>query len=284
VNASYETQSDLRFNYVTMIIECSTCHKRYSIDENKVPADTKQAKCKACGKNILLNPIPASPSSKQVKKVPATPIKSCPKCGHQFAEPKQNECPVCGIILNKYTEIVKRKREDEKREKAREEKERKKNIVNCLVCKKEISKNATSCPHCGEPLKKEQAKEVSKEEKDLQKFGCGCLLLIPGCFFIFLIYAMLTGSNSTTQNDTSSKTVSNNALDGSVYQVEMYLNKTLKDPDSFQAIEWSPVQETDTGYIVRCKYRAKNSFGGYVIENQIFILDKKGNVLSGIEQ
>jgi len=32
-------------------------------------------------------------------------------------------------------------------------------------------------------------------------------------------------------------------------------------------------------YWVRHKYRAKNSFGGYVIENKIFYLDEQGNVV-----
>ncbi len=262
-----------------MIIECSTCHKKYTIDENKIPVGAKQAKCKACGKNILLNPVPASPSPKP-KGAPATPTKTCPKCGHQRNDPKQNECPSCGVLFNKIKEISRRRKEEEIRRKRFQE-QRQENIINCSACKKEISKNAKSCPHCGEPIKIK--KELSKEEKDMQKFGCGCLLLIPSCFFIFLVYAMVTGTTSTTQSSTSSKTVSNSAWDGSVYQVERYLKRYLKEPDSFQAIEWSPVQETDTGYIVRCKYRAKNSFGGYVIENQIFTLNRNGNVLSVIE-
>jgi hypothetical protein len=46
-----------------------------------------------------------------------------------------------------------------------------------------------------------------------------------------------------------------------------------------KGMEWSPVTKTaDGGYIVRHKYRAKNSFGGYVIEEKIFTLDSKGNV------
>jgi hypothetical protein len=58
----------------------------------------------------------------------------------------------------------------------------------------------------------------------------------------------------------------------------------LKDPDSFEAINWSPVQTNfDGGYYVRCKYRAKNSFGGYDIANQIFYMDSKGNVLRYVD-
>jgi len=75
----------------------------------------------------------------------------------------------------------------------------------------------------------------------------------------------------------------NSAWDGSVHHVEQYLKKTLKDPDSYEGIEWSPVQKLSNGsYSVRHKYRAKNSYGGYVIENQIFYYDASGNVTSVI--
>lgn len=73
--------------------------------------------------------------------------------------------------------------------------------------------------------------------------------------------------------------IQNSPWDGSVYQVENYLKKNLKDPDSYQSIEWSSVAEKDGNYQVRHKYRAKNSFGGYVVENCIFTLNKEGNVI-----
>ena len=74
--------------------------------------------------------------------------------------------------------------------------------------------------------------------------------------------------------------VENSSIDGSVSQVKRYLKNNLKDPDSYEGIEWSDVVETDNGYTVRHKYRAKNSLGGYVVENQIFYLDLQGNVKS----
>ncbi len=73
--------------------------------------------------------------------------------------------------------------------------------------------------------------------------------------------------------------VSNSAWDGSVHQVERWFKQNLNDPDSFEAIEWSKVAERDDGFLVRVKYRAKNSLGGYVVENQVFKLDPQGNVL-----
>lgn len=73
--------------------------------------------------------------------------------------------------------------------------------------------------------------------------------------------------------------VQNSGWDSSVHQVERYLKNALKDPDSYDGIEWSKVVPAGTGYAVRHKYRARNSFGGMVIENQIFVLDAEGNVV-----
>lgn len=78
----------------------------------------------------------------------------------------------------------------------------------------------------------------------------------------------------------SSVEVKNNKWDGGVKQVKDYLmNSYLRDPDSYESIEWSEVKRKDDGFYVRHKYRAKNGFGGYVIANQLFHLDFSGNVV-----
>ena len=74
-------------------------------------------------------------------------------------------------------------------------------------------------------------------------------------------------------------TVKNNKWNGGVKQVEDYLKQTLRDPDSYESIEWSEVKRKDDGFYVRHKYKAKNGFGGYVITNQLFHLDFSGNVV-----
>ena len=82
------------------------------------------------------------------------------------------------------------------------------------------------------------------------------------------------------KEDVKKAEVMNSPWDGSVYQVKKYLKQSLKDPNSYESIDWSEVQKNGDCYIVRHKYRAKNSFGGYVIENTIFTLDSQGNVIS----
>lgn len=90
-------------------------------------------------------------------------------------------------------------------------------------------------------------------------------------------------TTSTTYTEKTTEIVSNSPWDSGVYQVKDYLKKTLKDPDSYQSIEWYKVIKTSTGYKVLHKYRARNSFGGYMIETIEFILDSSGNVTSARE-
>ena len=73
--------------------------------------------------------------------------------------------------------------------------------------------------------------------------------------------------------------ITKSSYDGSISQVKDYLKKNLKDPKSYEGIEWSKVKEEPNGYSVYHKYRAKNSFGGYVIEAKVFYLDFGGNVI-----
>lgn len=54
--------------------------------------------------------------------------------------------------------------------------------------------------------------------------------------------------------------------------VHVLKKQYLKDPRSFEMINWK-VMKSRTGYILRMKYRAKNSFGGYVIETKTFVFD-----------
>lgn len=74
--------------------------------------------------------------------------------------------------------------------------------------------------------------------------------------------------------------VRNSSWDGSVAQVMDYLNATLRDPSSFEAITWGKVLRTCDGYSVFVKYRARNGFGGMAVASQVFTLNKSGAVVS----
>lgn len=84
-------------------------------------------------------------------------------------------------------------------------------------------------------------------------------------------------------SNSSSSPVQSSSWDGSVSQVKSYLKNHLKDPDSYESIEWSVIKKSSNGYSVRHKYRAKNSFGGYVVENKVFYMDSDGNVIRVVD-
>lgn len=106
----------------------------------------------------------------------------------------------------------------------------------------------------------------------------GCLTIVG----VFLLLAIIISFFLPDETADKEK-VYNSELDASVEQVERYLKTNLNDPDSYEGIEWSKVQITESDpkykYYVRHKYRAKNSFGGYVVEHQIFYLDMEGNIV-----
>ncbi len=128
---------------------------------------------------------------------------------------------------------------------------------------------------------------------------------LGGIILIVVVIGYLMGNDNNNENqkpqsikrvetqrtktpDKPREIVSNSEWDGSVSQVKKYLKRNLKDPKSYESIEWSPVVKLDTDdlqhkFIVRHKYRAKNSYGGYVIENQMFYLDQNGYVLKSME-
>lgn len=217
--------------------------------------------------------------------------KKCLKCGYE-RKPQElapvTECPDCGAIYAKVeaaieTQEAAQKQEKQKlidKQKMELEKERRSaakskpdsNLIVCNDCRESVSKNAEACPHCGSPIRKQKKK----------RFGVGKIVLsIFG--FLILVSLFSTGDNTSKVASSSPVNVSivtNSEWDGSVRQVEKYLKKNLKDPDSYESIEWSRVAKVGEGYMVRAKYRAKNSFGGFVVENKIFILDSDGNVLS----
>lgn len=68
----------------------------------------------------------------------------------------------------------------------------------------------------------------------------------------------------------------NSAWDAAVEPVVTFLKANLKDPKSVEYIEWSPVTllelKGEFYWAVRVRYRARNSFGGMVIEHQVFTM------------
>ena len=126
-----------------------------------------------------------------------------------------------------------------------------------------------------------QTTATTRNQNQNKNYGCLVIIIIA---VIIGIYGAMSGDSGEAGSD-NTEIVSNSAYDGSVYQVERYLKtEYLKDPDSYESIEWSKVQKDNSNslykYYVRHKYRAKNGFGGYVVEQKIFYLDQSGNVVN----
>lgn len=134
--------------------------------------------------------------------------------------------------------------------------------------RKSINNTSTIIPSS---LVNDERNVVCRKNNGWIKWGYAILILIA-----IVAY-------STYDFDDSKEIVRNNPLDSSVHQVEKYLKKNILDPDSYDPIEWSAVQKIQNGvnysFYVRHKFRAKNTFGGYVIENKIFYLDINGKVV-----
>ena len=71
-------------------------------------------------------------------------------------------------------------------------------------------------------------------------------------------------------------------FNGAHRKLQQHVKKNLKDPDSYEHIG---TRHEDKGeyILVSMKYRAKNSFGGFVVEYVTVKVDINGNILEFIE-
>jgi hypothetical protein len=101
-----------------------------------------------------------------------------------------------------------------------------------------------------------------------------------GVFYAILVGVLICLSIVTSA---SNSTGSNSSFDA-VSQVNYFIKQNAKDPKSVDYIGWSKVlKETNGNFTVRVKYRAKNSFGGYAVENKLATLNSSGDVIGFID-
>lgn len=144
-------------------------------------------------------------------------------------------------------------------------------LINCPECGKEISDKAASCPNCGYEVNGPALKKADENPRS-KKYN-GCLVLVG--FALFLII----GARLCNTEEPYTPTAKEQAHTEAVSYVKAYLKTNLKDPKSYESIEWSEVViRTDGGYKIRHKYRAKNSFGGYAVENKVFLISPTGRI------
>lgn len=65
------------------------------------------------------------------------------------------------------------------------------------------------------------------------------------------------------------------AWDGSYREVERYLESVAHDPDSIDVENCTEPYKAKTGWIVLCKYRGKNAFGGMILKHNWFVIRQR---------
>jgi len=171
----------------------------------------------------------------------------------------------------------------------------------CHQCGKPLIPESTFCGICGARLiktttPKSTQVDINRIPKPSQKKHGSLKFVFATVIAIWIIYNLFKPTEgiksvSTNSDTTSTKKgfdpystrniVYNSSWDGSVRQVEDWFERNLKDPKSVDVIEWYEVKKNDQQgfYIVRCDFRAKNSFGGYVVHNYNFYIDFSGNMI-----
>ena len=98
-------------------------------------------------------------------------------------------------------------------------------LINCPECQKEISEEATTCPHCGKPL----PPAPIPAESEYPKGKCGLFILIP--ILLILIIALLGNCSgpSIDYEIVSTSTYVNNSEQAKSYRVVVARDATEED-------------------------------------------------------
>ncbi|MBF0352282.1 MAG: zinc ribbon domain-containing protein [SAR324 cluster bacterium] len=115
-------------------------------------------------------------------------------------------------------------------------------LSKCKTCGQEVSKNATTCPHCG-------------EQNPVKTKSSGCLLIIVG----FIVFLFIVGLFSKNNNGGSSASAQ--------VHCESFVKKNLKAPSTAQFASYSEVKISGYGdgpWTVIGYVDAQNSFGAKI--------------------
>ena len=138
------------------------------------------------------------------------------------------------------------------------------NTFPCPSCKNKLAFNVKACPKCGHEFSDGEVEKITKKQN---KIG-----IIPGIILSFFIIFVIVqcSSNESGAPKTAAKTAEDkrkgfhclSVLNGAHSRLERHLEKSLKDPDSYDHIETriTPVNATGS-HTLFMKYRAKNGFG-----------------------
>lgn len=225
-----------------------------------------------------------------------TNFSHCIKCSAPKGE--GSECPKCGVIYEKAEAVYLRQQADNETEETEpdeptvEENQEKEEIeitqpndrlIDCPACDRSISKNAQSCPHCGEPLKVEDPIQSPPpppppppQKQKTGGCGSGCLVVFGAILLLGFISSFFDDDQAPPPKKTTSSPQTKAPLtrqgkiekcfsgwDGSHRELTKVIKKSMNDPDSYEHDE---TRFSDKGdhLLVITSFRGKNAFGGVV--------------------
>lgn len=160
-------------------------------------------------------------------------------------------------------------------------------IIVCPNCKIKSEILAGICVNCKTLVIKDEPKnQFTEKELTLFKFTLPLIILLVTYYYIF-VYPIVKEQEKNRIYPSNNYQPVQNAWDGSMSPAVEWLKNNLKDYSSYESIEWSNVKQTtdkdgNNIYMVKNKYRAKNSFGAYDIQESIFFIDKNGSIINVI--
>jgi hypothetical protein len=173
-------------------------------------------------------------------------------------------------------------------------------LIKCPECSKKVSDKAISCPDCGYPIRQEnndclplpkssyQITRLTTPDQSSSVLSKGSKAVI--LFFVtfsllsVLLMAVIEPEITKETYPKASKPLSPDEkrlgkIPFGEAVVSVYLKQSLNDPSSLKDLNCGRITAGSSAWEIDCKYRAKNSFGGYVVENRRFLL--KGNNVVG---
>ena len=133
-------------------------------------------------------------------------------------------------------------------------------LMDCPECKKEVSSQAETCPHCGVKIKGAKKADSSQATNEQVGIGCAALVIIPILFILFW-------PASDDGSESSSPPKPAHSPSGAWVICQEFIEKRLKAPASADFPWFSETYVTKLGgakYRVDSYVDAQNSFGAQI--------------------
>lgn len=150
-------------------------------------------------------------------------------------------------------------------------------VIGCISCKKQFRVT----PELMSAYEKEKQLSPWDYVKRYGIYSMGGLILI-----LFAVTLMFGESNQSIEKIRDEQVQELFFADGRNYQVEQAVKKSMNDPDSYEHIETSHVDNGTGDVAITMTFRGKNAFGGKVVNRAVAMVNPdSGAIISlAIEQ